>query len=76
MINEYLPQSVCFIFEIQEDCAPENYGDMFGYPSMKSGKIYNFSGFLKCQAVKLNCGIATERERERIKEMLLSGIYI
>lgn len=76
MINEYLPQSVCFIFEIQEDCAPENYGAMFGYPSMKSGKIYNFSGFLKCQAVKLSCGIATERERERLKQMLLSGIYI
>lgn len=76
MINEYLPQSVCFIFEIQEDCAPENYGEMFGYPSMKAGKIFNFSGFLKCQAVKLSCGIATERERERLKQMLLSGIYI
>lgn len=76
MINEYLPQSVCFIFEIQEDCAPENYGEMFGYPSMKSGKIYNFSGFLKCQSVKLSCSIATEKERERLKQMLLSGIYI
>ena len=76
MINEYLPQSVCFIFEIQEDCAPENYGEMFGYPSMKAGKIFNFSGFLKCQAIKLSCGIATERERERLKQMLLSGIYI
>lgn len=76
MINEYLPQSVCFIFEIQEDCAPENYGELFGYPSMKAGRIYNFSGFLKCQAVKLSCGIATERERERLKQMLLSGIYI
>lgn len=76
MINEYLPQSVCFIFEIQEDCAPANYGDMFGYPSMKSGKLMNFSGFLKCQSVKLNCPVATERERERLKQMLLSGIYI
>lgn len=76
MLNEYLPQSVCFIFEIQEDCAPDNYGEMFGYPSMKSGKIYNFSGFLKCQSVKLNCSIATENERERLKQMLLSGIYI
>lgn len=76
MINEYLPQSVCFIFEIQEDCAPENYGEMFGYPSMKSGKIFNFSGFLKCQSVKLKCPMATESERERLKQMLLSGIYI
>lgn len=76
MINQCLPQSVCFIFEIQEDCAPDNYGEMFGYPSMKSGRIYNFSGFLKCQSVKLECSIATENERERIKQMLLSGIYI
>ena len=76
MINEYLPQSVCFIFEIQEDCAPENYGEMFGYPSMKAGKLMNFSGFLKCQSVKLECSIATDRERVRLKQMLLSGIYI
>lgn len=76
MINEYLPQSVCFIFEVQEDCAPPNYGDMLGYPSMQSGSIMNFSGFLKCHSVKLNCPVATEAEREKLKQMLLSGIYI
>ena len=76
MINEYLPQSVCFIFEIQEDCAPDNYGAMFGYPSMKSGSLSSFSGFLKCQSVKLSCPKATESERERLKQMLLNGIYI
>lgn len=76
MINQYLPQKVILIWEMMEDCAPANYGQMFGYPSMMSGKLSSFSGFLKCQAVKLECGIATERERERLKQMLLSGIYI
>lgn len=76
MINCYLPQTVDFIFEIQEDCAPANYRDMLGSPSMVGGRIYNFTGYLKCQSVKLECNTATERERERLKQMLLSGIYI
>lgn len=76
MINQFLPQKVTLIWEMMEDCAPSNYGQMFGYPSMMADKLSNFSGFLKCQAVKLSCGIATERERERLKQMLLSGVYI
>lgn len=76
MINEYLPQYVEFIFEIQKDCAPSNYVAMYGKPSMKSGSISNFQGFLKCQSVKLDCGVATENEKNQIKTMLLNGIYI
>lgn len=76
MINEYLPQYVEFTFEIQEDCAPDNYGEQYGYPSMKSGAVGNFQGFLKCQSVKLNCGVATEQEKNQIKTLLLNGIYI
>ena len=76
MINQFLPQKVTLIWEMMEDCAPANYGQMFGYPSMKEGKLVNFSGFLKCQSVKIECPYATEREKERLKQMLLSGIYI
>lgn len=76
MINQYLPQTVTFMFEIMEDCAPDNYGNMFGYPSMKSGNVGNFTGFLKCQAVKVNAPIATASEKELLKSMLLNGIYI
>ena len=76
MIAEYLPQYVEFIFEIQEDCAPDNYGQQYGYPSMMSGSVGSFQGFLKCQSVKLNCGVATEQEKNQIKTMLLNGIYI
>lgn len=76
MINEYLPQYVEFIFEIQKDCAPDNYVAMYGKPSMKSGSISSFQGFLKCQSVKLDCGVATENEKNQIKTMLLNGIYI
>ena len=76
MLNAYLPQYVEFIFEIQEDCAPDNYGQQYGYPSMKSGSVGSFQGFLKCQSVKLDCGVATENEKNQIKTMLLNGIYI
>lgn len=76
MLNEFLPQYPYFIFETQEDCAPENYGALFGYPSMKAGKINNFSGFLKVQSVDLKVSGATESEREKILALLMSGIYI
>ena len=79
---ENLPYTVAdnghveFTFEIQEDCAPDNYGQLYGYPSMMSGSVGSFSGFLKCQSVKLNCANATEAERNEIKQLLMSGIYI
>lgn len=76
MLNEFLPQYPYFIFETQEDCAPENYGALFGYPSMKAGKINSFSGFLKVQSVDLKVSGATESEREKILALLMSGIYI
>ena len=76
MINCFLPQTIDVIFEMQDSCEPSNYNQMFGQPSLASGIVANFSGFLKCQSVKVNAGKATEREKERIKQMLLSGIYI
>ena len=76
MINCFLPQTVDFIFEMQDSCEPANYEEMFGVPSLAQGSLFNFSGFLKCQSVKLECPKATEREKERLKQMLLSGIYI
>lgn len=89
MINCYLSQNVDFIFEYQVSAYEEvvgksirataeyqRYVDMFGLPSMKSGSVGSFTGFLKCQSVKVNCPKATEAEKEKIKQMLLSGIYI
>ena len=65
-----------FIFEIQEDCAPSNYGKMFGFPSMKEGTVGSFSGLLQVASVKLNCPGATENEKEKIIHLLTEGIYI
>ena len=76
LLNEFLPQYPYFIFETQEDCAPDNYGEMFGYPSMKSGPINSFGGFLKVHDVKLNCPGATESEKEKIIALLKQGVYI
>ena len=89
MINCYLSQNVDFIFEYQVSAYEEvvgksirataeyqRYVDMFGLPSMKSGSVGSFTGFLKCQSVKVNSPKATEAEKEKIKQMLLSGVYI
>ena len=86
MLNCYLPQTVDFIWEIQDDIYTdrvnhkstinEDFYKMFGAPSMRKASINTFSGFLKCQAVKLECGTATDKEKERLKQMLMDGIYI
>lgn len=76
LLNEFLPQYPYFIFETQDDCAPDNYVEMFGLPSMKSGSINSFGGFLKVHDVKLNCPGATESEKEKIIALLKQGIYI
>ena len=76
MLNEFLPQYPYFIFEVQEDCAPDNYGQIFGFPSMKSGRINSFGGFLKVHNVDLKVSGATESEREKILSLLMNGIYI
>lgn len=86
MINCFLPQTVDFFWEIQDDIyydpvthkstISQDFYQIFGSPSMKRATISTFTGYLKCQAVKLECGVATDRERERIKQMLLDGVYI
>lgn len=76
MINMYMPQKINFLFEINEPDIPSNFYRLNGYPSNKGGRVGSFAGFLKCQSVKLTCSKATEAERERLKAMLLTGIYI
>lgn len=49
---------------------------MRGYPSNKSGKLSEFTGFLQCSDVKLVCPRATESEKTRLVQLLTSGIYI
>lgn len=76
MLNMYMPQTVCFTFERNIPDIPANFYQMNGYPSNSSGKIGNFSGYLKCDTVKLNIPGATDMEFEKARGLLLSGVYI
>ena len=76
MLNEYLPQEVCFMFEIQEADETPNERMLQGYPSNSSGTIGSFSGYLEVDTVNLVCADATANEKAQIVSMLKSGVYI
>lgn len=76
MLNEYLPQYVTFMFEIQQDDPTANHDMLIGQPTNASGNLGDFSGYLEVETVNLNCGIATQNEKNKILSMLHNGIYI
>lgn len=76
MLNEFLPQYVYFIFEIQQTEQSENVQSLIGYPSNKSGNVGNFSGYLEVESVNLICGTATDNEKRKITQALHTGIII
>lgn len=76
MLNMYMPQTVCFTFEMNRPDIPDNFYQMNGYPSNAGGRIGNFTGYLKCDTVKLNMPGATDLEYEKARGLLLSGVYL
>ena len=76
MLNEYLPQYVTLMLEIQQDDPTENHGMLLGKPTNASGTVGSFSGFLQVDSVNLQCGIATPNEKKEILSALLNGIFI
>ena len=76
MLNEYLPQYVTLMLEIQQDDPTENHDMLLGKPTNASGTVGSFSGFLQVDSVNLQCGIATPNEKKEILSALLNGIFI
>ena len=62
MLNEYLPQYVTFMFEIQQDDPTVNHDMLMGQPTNVSGNLGDCVGYLEVESVNLNCGIATQNE--------------
>lgn len=54
----------------------EDYGKLIGYACYKSGLIGSFQGFSKFENVKLSISHCTESERNEIKSLLASGVYL
>lgn len=76
MLNQYLPQEVCFMFEIQDADITPNELSLQGLPSNASGSVGSFTGYLEVDTVNLVCADATANEKAQIVSMLKSGVYI
>lgn len=76
MLNQYLNQTPCFTLEILEIDIPSNYYQMVGGPSNAGGSIGSFSGYLECDQIRLNVTGATETEKEKIRSLLMGGVYL
>ena len=76
MLNMFLPQEVCFMFEVQDAMPTENEQSLQGYPSNTSGSIGSFVGYLEVDTVNLVCADATANEKAQIVQMLQNGVYI
>lgn len=76
MLNQFLPQECCFLFEIQDADVSPYHTQLQGLPSNASGSISSFSGYLEVDTVNLICADATANEKAEIVRMLQSGVYI
>lgn len=71
-----LPQYPIIVFCYHDTEEPANLINTYGKPSNKSGRLSDFSGFLSVNSVNLNCGTATNEEKDEILQYLNSGIII
>ena len=76
MLNQYVNQKPTFIFIYPDTDNPSNFNKMYGTPSNAGGSISLFSGYFEADTVKLNVSGATESEKEKIRSLLMGGIYI
>lgn len=76
MLNQYLPQKAVFTFEVQQEDIPSNFYQLNGGATNAGGNVGSFTGYLECDQVKLNIQGATESEKERIRSLLMGGVFI
>ena len=76
MLNMFLPQECCFMFEVQESMPTEYERELVGLPSNASGSVGSFTGYLECEQVNLVCSGATAKEQAEILRYLYGGVYI
>lgn len=75
-LGNYLPGYVIFRFDIHEMLEPDLLGPLAGRPSYSSGVIRSFSGFVSGKVVKMDTSGMSDSEANRIKQMIMNGIYV
>lgn len=75
--NTILPQKCYLIFESLETAIPDDYGHTVGFTCMYNDVISNFTGFSIFGNIDTSSiSNATAKERQEIKELLESGVYL
>lgn len=74
--SSYMPQYVIFRYDVHDLIVPQNLTELYGKPSSAGGKIGSFSGFLKCDTIKLNTGRMTDAEINETLSLLRQGIFV
>lgn len=74
--SSYMPQYVIIRFDIHNMIVPGNLTALYGRPSSSGGKVSQFSGFLKCDTIKLNTGRMTDAEIAETLSILREGVFI
>lgn len=76
MLNQYLNQTPRFIFYYSKPDIPSDFYQKNGYPSNASGPVSMFSGYLEVDTVKISVPGATDSEKDKIRQLLLGGVYL
>lgn len=76
MLNQYANQKPTFIFIYPDTDNPSNFNKMYGTPSNAGGTVSSFTGYFEADTIKLDITGATESEKEKIRSLLMGGIYI
>ena len=75
LLSQNYPLHVCVYRLAVSDISDENYGNFVGYACEFSEKLGNLSGLTVCANALVECN-ATNTEKEKIKELLESGVYL
>lgn len=75
LIGQLMPQHVCIYKYSCADMSDENYGKFVGYACEFSEKLSNLNGLTVCANAYVECN-ATNTEKDKIKELLESGVYL
>lgn len=75
--GNWQPQYCYFIIDRPIDIAPPNYGHFAGFACAETGKLNSFHGFTICSNVDTSgFAQATEGERDELKQLLESGVFL
>lgn len=72
----YLPMKPYIIMYYPKLLELDNYGHLIGHATMQEGRINDFSGFSVFSNIDMSGLNATEEEKNKIRALLESGVYV